>query len=143
MSDHLTPGRRSWNMQQIRSKNTGPERLLRSALHRMGYRFRTHEPSLPGKPDIILPKYKTLIHVYGCFWHRHRRCRFATTPSTNRAYWLPKFAETEERDRRTRRKIRSLGWQQLTVWECELQNLGRVLERIERVVGTQRARTAH
>ncbi|MBU0676720.1 MAG: very short patch repair endonuclease [Verrucomicrobia bacterium] len=94
MVDHLTPEKRSWNMSRIRGKNTKPELIVRSLLHRMGYRFTVNGPlnkKLPGKPDIVLPKYRTVIFVHGCFWHRHRGCKGSTTPSTRREFWKEKL----------------------------------------------------
>ena len=98
MADRLTKEHRSWNMSRIRGRDTGPERSLRSMLHRAGYRFRLHDKRLPGRPDIVLHKYKTAIFVNGCFWHRHAGCRNATTPSSRTDFWQKKFAETVERD---------------------------------------------
>jgi len=121
MTDHLSKERRSWNMSRIRSENTKPEKLVRSLLHRAGYRFRLHDKKLPGKPDIVLAKYRTVIFVYGCFWHRHPGCRQAMTPSSNQAYWLPKFQRTVERDRQTREALVSIGWKVIEVWECEVE----------------------
>ena len=87
MADHLTPEQRSWNMAQIKGKDTKPEVLVRSMLHRAGYRFRKNVKNLPGKPDIVLPKYKTVIFVHGCFWHRHKGCKGATIPKTRTEWW--------------------------------------------------------
>ena len=121
MVDKLTPERRSWNMSRIRGKDTGPERALRSLLHREGFRFRLHSKQLPGKPDIYLGGYRTAIFVHGCYWHRHADCRLATTPSTRREYWLDKFAETVRRDQRKQAELEAQGINVLTVWECELE----------------------
>jgi DNA mismatch endonuclease (patch repair protein) len=120
MVDILTKERRSWNMSRIRGKHTGPERRLRSLLHRAGFRFRLHKKELPGRPDIVLPRYRTAIFVHGCYWHRHAGCRLATTPSSNREFWLDKFAGTVKRDERNREALEAIGWKVLTVWECEL-----------------------
>ncbi len=109
-------------MSRIRNKNTIPELLLRSFLHRMGFRFRLHRKDLPGKPDIVLPKYKTVIFVHGCFWHRHSGCKRATTPSTNTEYWEEKFRKNVERDEKNRVELEALGWQVMVVWECEIKN---------------------
>lgn len=117
--DHLTAEKRSWNMSRIRSKNTAPEMIVRSFLHRHGFRFRLHVKNLPGKPDIVLPKYKTVIEVRGCFWHRHPGCRIASTPSSNTEYWTEKFRCNTERDRQTETELRSLGWNLIVVWGCE------------------------
>src|SRR5437588_4872801 len=86
--DRLTKERRSWNMSRIRGKNTNPEKIVRSLLHRMGYRFRLHGRRLPGRPDIVLPKYRTVIFVHGCFWHRHKGCKNCTTPTRRREWWV-------------------------------------------------------
>ena len=119
--DRLTPEKRSWNMSRIKSKDTTPERIVRSFLHRNGFRFRLHVKDLPGKPDIVLPKYKTVIEVRGCFWHRHEGCKDATTPSTNAVFWQKKFAENVARDKRTKQDLKSLGWNVIVVWECEVK----------------------
>ena len=120
--DHLTPEKRSWNMSRIKSKNTTPEMYMRSALHHAGYRFRLHVKTLLGKPDIVLPKYKTVIFIHGCFWHRHKGCRRATMPSTNKEYWTKKFQQTIERDKKEQRVLKNLNWQVIVIWECELNN---------------------
>lgn len=118
----MTPEKRSWNMSRIKSKNTTPEMYMRSALHHAGYRFRLHVKTLPGKPDIVLPKYKTVIFIHGCFWHRHKGCRRATMPSTNKEYWTKKFQQTIERDKKEQRVLKNLNWQVIVIWECELNN---------------------
>lgn len=112
---------RSFNMSRIRGKNTKPEIRLRSLLHRQGFRFRNHVSGLPGKPDIVLPKYRTVIFVHGCFWHRHEGCRFCTTPATRKDFWDRKFSETVHRDRVIEQELKSLGWRVLTIWECDLK----------------------
>src|SRR5688572_24692867 len=99
MADKISEARRSWNMSRIRGKNTRPEMLLRSALHRAGFRFRIHRKDLPGRPDIVLPSRRLAIFVHGCFWHRHRGCPNTTTPSTNKEFWLVKFAGNTRRDK--------------------------------------------
>ena len=109
-------------MSRIRSKDTTPERIVRSFLHRNGFRFRIHVKDLPGKPDIVLPKYKTVIEVRGCFWHRHEGCKDATTPSTNIEFWQRKFAENVVRDRRTEQELNTLGWNVIVIWECEINS---------------------
>lgn len=120
--DNLSPERRSWNMSRIRGKDTKPELVVRSMLHRMGLRFRLHRKDLPGKPDIVLPKYRTVIFVHGCFWHRHRNCRFAYTPKTRQEFWQQKFVGTVERDKKKAKQLRRLGWRVMTVWECETRS---------------------
>lgn len=117
--DHLTPERRSWNMSRIRSEDTNPERKVRSFLFRNGFRFRLHVKKLPGQPDIVLPKYKTVVEVRGCFWHRHPGCKDATTPSTNTSFWLTKFQQNVKRDKRHEKELKALGWHLIVVWGCE------------------------
>lgn len=126
MVDHLSKQNRSWNMSRIRSKDTEPEKIVRSLLHRMGYRFRLYRKDLPGKPDIVLPKYKTVIFVHGCFWHRHKGCKRCTTPSTNTAYWLPKFERNIAKDKENQKKLKQLGWRSVIIWECETKNKTRL-----------------
>lgn len=130
--DKLTPERRSWNMSRIHSRDTKPEKLVRSLLHRMGYRFRLHRKDLPGKPDIVLPRYRTAILVHGCYWHRHPDCRFAYTPKSNRQFWENKFQENIARDARQIQRLAALGWRALIVWECETRNLDVLAERLRR-----------
>ena len=130
MTDRLSRERRSWNMSRIGSRDTTPELLVRSTLHRAGYRFRLHSKQLPGRPDIVLPKYRTVVFVHGCFWHRHSRCRFAYTPKSRVAFWREKFASNVERDRRNARELRSLGWKVVTVWECQADRPDRWLGRL-------------
>ncbi|HEX6860988.1 MAG TPA: very short patch repair endonuclease [Caulobacteraceae bacterium] len=131
MADSLTPTRRSWNMSRIRGRDTKPETRLRSMLHRAGFRFRLHPKNLPGRPDIVMPKYKTAIMVHGCFWHRHPGCRNATTPTTRREFWQAKFDANVYRDRKVEQQLVDLGWRVITVWECELKKEPeQVVERI-------------
>ena len=131
MTDTLSAERRSWNMSRIGSRNTAPEIRMRSLLHRAGFRFRLHAPGLPGKPDIVLRRYKAVVFVHGCFWHRHGGCRKATTPSTRPDFWQSKFNATIERDRRKTSELNAMGWRVLTVWECELEkNPDQVIETV-------------
>lgn len=106
-------------MSRIRGHNTSPERRVRSVLHSMGYRFRLHGRNLPGHPDIVLPKHRTVVFVHGCFWHRHPRCQFAYTPKTRVRFWSSKFEENVLRDQRARRRLRNLGWRVIVLWECQ------------------------
>jgi len=131
MVDSLTPEQRKWTMSRVRSKNTKPEVTVRRLLHSLGYRFRLHRDDLPGKPDIVLPKYRTAVFVHGCFWHRHVGCKRCTTPSSNYEYWTGKFARNVDRDRRNRAALEALGWNVLVVWECELRDLERLAERLD------------
>lgn len=126
---------RSALMARIRSKQTQPELIVRRALHNMGFRFRLHRRDLPGKPDIILPKYKLAIFVHGCFWHQHPDCKLASRPKTRGEYWGPKLASNVARDQRHARALEELGWRVETVWECETRDterLDKVLDVISR-----------
>jgi DNA mismatch endonuclease, patch repair protein len=121
MTDKLTPQRRSWNMSRIRSVNTKPEMLLRSMLHRMGFRFRVHCKGLSGRPDIVLPKYHTVIFVHGCFWHQHPGCIDAVRPKTNEKYWTAKLEGNVKRDKRNCQALRREGWRVFRFWGCEIE----------------------
>lgn len=129
MTDRISKEHRSWNMSRIRGKDTKPELMLRRLLHRTGFRFRLHTTSMPGKPDIVLSKYRTVIFVHGCFWHRHEGCSNATTPKTRPEFWQEKFDRTVERDREKRAQLEDAGWKVLIVWECELKNEPSKLEK--------------
>ncbi len=113
---------RSKNMAAIKSKNTKPEIKVRKVLHSMGYRFRLHRKDLPGSPDIVLPKYKTVIFVHGCFWHRHENCKYASTPKTRQEFWEAKFRENINRDKLNQENLSSKGWKIIIVWECEIKD---------------------
>lgn len=119
--DTVSKAKRSEIMSKVRSKNTKPEKIIRSLLHSLGYRFRLHRKDLPGWPDIVLPKYKTVIFVNGCFWHRHHGCPRATTPKTNTKFWVEKFNATTIRDKRNYQELAARGWSFRIIWECEIQ----------------------
>ncbi|MCW4455774.1 very short patch repair endonuclease [Flavobacterium sp. MXW15] len=119
MIDVVDRATRSRMMSGIRGKNTKPELIVRSFLHRAGLRFRLHA-KLPGKPDLVLPKHRTVVFVHGCFWHRHEGCRFSTTPANNAAFWQEKFADNVRRDARVKQQLRELGWRVLVIWSCQL-----------------------
>ena len=110
----------SFRMSRIRGTNTKPEKYVRSILHRKGFRFSLNKRELPGKPDIVLKKYKTIINVNGCFWHHHNCGRY-NIPKNNRKFWLNKFKKNKERDKINTRKLRKLGWKVYKVWECDLE----------------------
>ena len=119
---HKVSEQRSRNMSAIKSKNTKPEITVRKLLHSMGYRFRLHRKDLPGSPDIVLPKYKTVIFVHGCFWHRHKNCKYASTPKTRQEFWEAKFRENINRDKLNQENLSSKGWKIIIVWECEIKD---------------------
>lgn len=118
--DRITPERRSWNMSRIPSKGTAPEKLVRSALHRLGYRFRLNTEKLPGRPDIVLPRHRTVVFVHGCFWHRHRGCKLAYLPKSNISFWTSKFEANVARDKAVASRLRRDGWRVLILWECQV-----------------------
>lgn len=119
-------------MSRIRASNTKPELIVRSLLHRGGYRFRLHRQDLPGRPDIVLPKYNAVILVHGCFWHRHKGCRFAYKPKSRVEFWEKKFSENVARDQSNAKALRKLGWRSLTVWECETKDEKKLRVRLAR-----------
>lgn len=136
MADVFSSSKRSWVMSRIRGVHTTPERLVRSFLHAQGFRFRLHVKTLPGRPDIVLPRHATVVFVHGCFWHHHSRCRNAVYPRTRTGFWRRKIDGNVARDKRTARKLRGLGWRVLTVWECETTQT-RILEgRLGPLLGT-------
>ncbi len=129
--------KRSEVMSKIRSKDTKPEIALRKALFARGFRYRVNDRRLPGKPDIALPKYKTVIFLHGCFWHRHEGCKYAYTPKTNTEFWVDKITSNAERDKINLQKLTALGWNVITVWECEIRHthkhdIGPLIDRIIR-----------
>lgn len=130
MTDIISKKKRSWNMSRIRSRDTKPELLVRSILHQAGYRFRLHVSKLPGKPDIVLPKYKTVIFVHGCFWHRHRGCKYAYTPKSRVKFWEEKFRQNIARHKTVTTELKRLGWQVLVVWECEVSEPEKMLKNL-------------
>jgi len=123
MADVHTKKQRSYNMSQIRSKNTKPELIVRSWLHKQGYRFRLHDKTLPGKPDIVLKKYNTVIFVHGCFWHGHKNCKYFVVPKTRTKWWLDKINGNIARDRKAKRELKKLGWKVINIWGCKSNSL--------------------
>ncbi|MCV0381743.1 very short patch repair endonuclease [Nitratireductor sp.] len=121
MVDTLSPEERSKRMSLIRSSDTTPELAIRRALHALGLRYRLNDKKLPGKPDLVFPRYKHALFVHGCFWHRHAGCKVATTPKSNTDFWLQKFQRNVDRDARVQAELRELGWTVQVVWECELK----------------------
>lgn len=133
--DKISPAQRSANMSRVRSKDTKPELLVRRILHSAGYRFRLHRRDLPGSPDIVLPKWKTAIFVHGCFWHGHEGCRRSKLPATRTEFWKVKIERNRERDRIAREELAALGYQVVTLWECELRNPGSILNSVSGATG--------
>lgn len=125
MPDVMTPQQRHECMSHIRSKNTKPEQLVRQALWHNGFRYRLHVKGLPGKPDIVLPKYHTVIFINGCFWHGHEECKYYVTPKTNTSFWLDKITSNKARDERDKTALNEAGWRVITIWECELKKESR------------------
>lgn len=123
---------RSDIMLAVKRANTAPEIIVRQVLHALGLRFRPHRRDLPGSPDVVLPRFRTVIFVHGCFWHRHPDCRYTTTPKTRQEYWLPKFAANIERDLRKEAQLQALGWRVLLVWECETKQREELTLRLRR-----------
>lgn len=138
--DIVSPATRSRMMAAIGGRNTVPELAVRKGLHAAGLRFRLHRRGLPGSPDIVLPRYRSIVFVHGCFWHRHRGCRFATTPASNAEFWREKFESNVKRDKRQRAALRRLGWRVFTVWECQARSISVQARLIARIrAGTAEA----
>jgi DNA mismatch endonuclease, patch repair protein len=121
MADVHTPKVRSYNMSMIRGKNTKPEIMVRKFLHSEGFRFRLHKKDLPGKPDIVLPKYKTVIFIHGCFWHGHKNCKYFVVPKTRTKWWTNKINSNKQTDKKNNIKLGKTGWKIITLWECQLR----------------------
>ncbi len=134
MADVFSRAKRSWVMGQIKGENTQPEVLVRRMLHANGYRFRLRRKDLPGRPDIVLPKYRAVVFVNGCFWHGHGGCREGHRPKSNLAYWNRKIDGNIRRDRRTARKYLKIGWRRFVIWACELAPNDRAERRIIRLL---------
>lgn len=130
MADVHSKETRSYNMSRIQGKDTKPEMIVRRYLHSQGFRYRLHVKDLPGKPDIVLPKYKTVIFIQGCFWHGHEGCRYFIIPKTRTEWWTEKISKTTINDGIKQSKLRDLGWRVLEIWECELKKdkRGKTLE---------------
>lgn len=135
--DILTPEQRSRHMAGIKNKDTKPEKTVRSLLHAMGFRFRLHRKDLPGRPDIVLPKHKTVIFVHGCFWHAHKNCRKATVPSSNTDFWRDKLAANKVRDQANIAKLQEMGWQVVVVWECQTKDMDALASRLAGIAGAR------
>lgn len=128
--DSLTPAQRSERMSRIKGKNTKPELIVRSLIHRMGYRYRLHGKGLPGRPDLVFTGRRKVIFVHGCFWHRHEGCRLARLPKSRLDFWRPKLEANAERDKEVERRVTELGWKILIIWECEVKNEAALAPRV-------------
>jgi len=135
MTDKLSPEKRSWNMSRIRGRDTAPELAVRKLLHAAGFRFRLHRKDLPGRPDIVLPKYKTVIFVHGCFWHSHG-CKDSGTPKTNSGFWSTKLADNARRDTKNRTLLEQQRWNVEVIWECEIKKTSELIGRLKAVLQT-------
>lgn len=122
MADVHSPEKRSYNMSRIHAKGTKPEETVRKYLFSKGFRYRKNDPLLPGKPDIVLPKYKTVVFVNGCFWHRHEGCKYFVWPKNNAEFWRKKIMSNVERDNRNYSELKEKGWSVVVIWECELKD---------------------
>ena len=142
MTDVFSKKKRSWIMGRVKGRDTKPEILVRSIVHRMGYRFRIHRRELPGNPDIVLPRHRKVIFVHGCFWHGHRRCPRSERPSSNKSFWNTKLDKNVERDERLRRVLRRMGWKVFVVWECETRAPDKVLRKLGRFLNDERRKEA-
>lgn len=131
MADIVSKEARSKMMAGIRCKDTKPEMQVRSMLHKMGFRFRLHRKDLPGKPDIVLPKYRAVVFVHGCFWHRHSGCKYTYVPKSRIDFWNEKFEKNMERDKANREGLKKAGWSVLTVWECQTRNVDSLSKALE------------
>jgi DNA mismatch endonuclease (patch repair protein) len=130
--DRISSQQRSWTMSRVGSENTGPEVLVRKAAHALGLRFRLHRRDLPGTPDLVFPKRGVALFVHGCFWHRHRGCKRASTPKSQTTYWTKKFKRNVARDQRVAAELKALGWRRVVVWECETKDSKKLTDLLER-----------
>lgn len=130
--EKLSPAQRSANMRAVKCRDTGPEKIVRSLVHRMGYRFRLCRTSLPGKPDLVFPGRLAVVFVHGCFWHSHTCKRGTLKPKTNPGFWVAKLANNAARDKDQMAQLRTLGWRSLVVWECSIKNEQRLANRLRR-----------
>lgn len=124
--------KRSWIMSRVKNKNTKPELMVRSIIYHLGYRFRLHRSDLPGKPDIVLSGCRKVIFVHGCFWHGHEECKRSARPSTNISFWEEKLNKNIEHDKQHLKQLRENGWDALVVWQCELKDVDRLIEKLQR-----------
>lgn len=132
--DIVAPAKRSEMMSRIKGRDTGPELRVRRCAHALGFRFRLHSKHLPGRPDLVFPRLKTVIFVHGCFWHRHKGCPHTSTPKTRVGFWQEKFQANIDRDIRVAASLRLLGWRVLTIWECQSKDTAKLMRRLHRML---------
>ena len=135
MADKISEAARSWNMSRIRSRDTKPEMAVRRLLHAVGYRFRVNDRNLPGRPDIVFSKRRSVIFVHGCFWHQHEGCIDCSRPDSNREYWRPKLLRNVMRDEENVRKLTQMGWRVFVIWECQTKRVDDVVAQCSRFLG--------
>lgn len=133
MADTMTPEQRHRCMAAIKGKDTKPEMLVRRYLHSLGYRYGLHNKKLPGSPDLVLRKYKTVIFIHGCFWHGHEGCKYYRLPKTNETFWQEKITRNRQRDQESVRLLKEKGWNVITIWECDLRNRDKREEALSRL----------
>lgn len=132
MADIVSRSKRKEMMSKVKQRHTKPEIAVRKLLHRLGYRFRLHSKKLPGTPDIVLPKYKSVIFVHGCFWHQHEGCRKARRPTSNVEFWNEKLDKNIERDKRKESELKDLGWKVLIIWDCEIKDEETLIKKVKK-----------
>jgi DNA mismatch endonuclease (patch repair protein) len=135
--DNKTKSQRSANMRKIRSTSSIPEMIVRRMIYGMGYHFRLHNHSLPGRPDIVLSKRRKIVFVHGCFWHLHKKCSDGRIPKSRLFYWKPKLEHNVERDKKNRKLLKKLGWKVLIIWECEIGKTDKLRNKIENFLDTK------
>ncbi|RMB08107.1 very short patch repair endonuclease [Eilatimonas milleporae] len=133
MTDHVTRAKRRAIMQAVRSKNTGPELIVRRAAHGLGLRFRLHRKDLPGTPDLVFPKRRTVIFVHGCYWHRHKGCSKATMPKTNVEFWRDKFERNVARDEQITKALEAAGWRVAVIWQCQAKTIDKARLHLQKI----------
>lgn len=139
MPDKFTTQERSRIMSRVKNRDTAPEKLVRQLLHKMGYRFRLQRKDLPGKPDIVLPKYKKVIFVHGCFWHGHEGCPRGARPTSNVDFWNQKIDKNISRDTEAQAQLRLQGWQSLVIWQCQTRSLADLQQHLQEFLGDRKA----
>ncbi len=142
MADVFDKIKRSWIMSRVGGRDTAPEKAVRTLLHTLGFRFRLQARELPGRPDIVLPRYRTVIFVHGCFWHAHRACKRASVPATRRQFWHAKLSANVQRDRRNARDLRKMGWRVITVWSCRTRDGRKLMRSLTPLLNAKKARHA-